>query len=61
LPGGLICWGVDVISGGGYHLVPEQVHVTLKPLTEESEQVVEHPKDLSVTKLRQPIIEAELN
>jgi hypothetical protein len=61
LPGGFICWGVDVISGGGYHLVPEQVHVTLKPLTEESEQVVEHSKDLSVTKLLQPITEEELN
>ena len=61
LPGGLICWGVDVISGGGYHLVPEQVHVTLKPLAEESERVVEYSKGHSVTRLPQPITEEALN
>jgi hypothetical protein len=31
LPGGLVCWGIDVASGGAYRLVPEHVDVTLKP------------------------------
>jgi hypothetical protein len=31
LPGGLICWGIDVVSGGGYRLVPNRVDVRLKP------------------------------
>ncbi len=31
LPGGLVCWGIDVVSGGGYRLVPDHPDVTLKP------------------------------
>ena len=39
LPGGLICWGVDVVSGGGYHLLPEHVDVALKPLVEDTSSI----------------------
>ena len=35
LPGGLICWGIDVVSGGGYRLVPDHLDVTLKPTGEQ--------------------------
>lgn len=31
LPGGLVCWGVDLASGAAYHLVPDSVELTLKP------------------------------
>jgi hypothetical protein len=31
LPGGLVCWGVDLASGAAYHLVPGSVDLTLKP------------------------------
>lgn len=31
LAGGLIGWGVDAASGGQYRLVPESVHVSLRP------------------------------
>jgi len=34
LLGGLIGWGVDAASGGQYRLVPESVHVALRPVTE---------------------------
>lgn len=61
LPGGLIYWGVDVISGGGYHLVPEHVEVTLKPLAGETSPVAESPAKLSVTQRLRPIPEEELN
>ena len=61
LPGGLVCWGVDVISGGGYHLVPEGVAITLKPSTEGSERVAQGLKGTSVTKLPQSISEETLN
>jgi hypothetical protein len=33
LLGGLIGWGVDAASGGQYRLVPESVHVALRPVT----------------------------
>jgi len=36
--GGLIGWGVDAVSGGQYRLVPEMVHVVLKPLEPGSEE-----------------------
>jgi len=32
LLGGLIGWGVDAASGGQYRLVPESVHITLRPI-----------------------------
>jgi hypothetical protein len=31
IAGGLIGWGVDAASGGQYRLVPDSVHVTLRP------------------------------
>jgi hypothetical protein len=31
IAGGLIGWGVDAASGGQYRLVPDTVHVTLRP------------------------------
>ncbi len=34
LPGGLVCWAIDVASGGGYRLAPDRVNVMLKPLEE---------------------------
>ncbi len=35
LPGGLVCWGIDVASGGAYKLVPEHIDIELKPAGEE--------------------------
>ena len=35
LPGGLVCWGIDLASGAAYHLHPERVDVSLKPSTNE--------------------------
>jgi len=35
LPGGLVCWGIDIVSGGGYRLAPDRVDVTLRPIEEE--------------------------
>jgi len=35
LPGGLICWGIDLASGAAFHLRPERVDVSLKPSTNE--------------------------
>ena len=32
LPGGLVCFGIDVVSGAGYQLTPERVDVNLKPV-----------------------------
>lgn len=32
LAGGLIGWGIDAASGGQYRLVPEAVHITLRPI-----------------------------
>ena len=61
LPGGLIFWGVDVVSGGGYHLVPEQVHIALKPQTEGPERVVKQSMADSVIELSQPGSEEGLN
>jgi hypothetical protein len=40
LAGGLVCWGIDIASGGGYRLVPDQVDVELKPV-EENEKHTE--------------------
>jgi hypothetical protein len=37
LAGGLIGWGVDAASGGQYRLVPENVDLRLRPLTEAPE------------------------
>lgn len=34
LPGGFVCWGIDVASGAGYRLVPDRVDVELKPVDE---------------------------
>ena len=34
LPGGFVCWGIDIVSGAGYHLVPDRVDVKLKPVEE---------------------------
>ena len=34
LLGGLIGWGIDAGTGGQYKLLPETVHVVLKPMTE---------------------------
>lgn len=36
IAGGLIGWGVDALSGAQYRLVPETVHVELKPLDPNS-------------------------
>jgi hypothetical protein len=35
LPGGLVCWGIDVVSGGGYRLASDRVDVKLRPIEEE--------------------------
>ena len=35
LPGGLVCWGIDIVSGGGYRLAPDRVDVKLRPVEEE--------------------------
>jgi len=35
LPGGLVCWGIDLASGAAYHLHPERVDVSLKPSANE--------------------------
>jgi len=35
LPGGLVCLGIDVVSGAGYRLTPERVDVNLKPVEED--------------------------
>ena len=35
LPGGLVCWGIDLASGAAYHLRPERVDVSLKPSANE--------------------------
>ena len=32
LPGGLVYWGIDMVCGAGYRLVPERVEVDLKPV-----------------------------
>ena len=32
LPGGLVCWGIDIFSGAAWRLVPERVDVDLMPL-----------------------------
>jgi len=32
LPGGLVCWGIDLASGGAYRLVPDHVDVELTPI-----------------------------
>ncbi len=61
LPGGLICWGVDVVSGGGYNLVPAQVAVTLQPVAGETAQAAGTSRGLSVTKRSGPIFAEELN
>ena len=61
LPGGLICWGVDVVSGGGYNLVPAQVAVTLKPLASETAQVAGRSMKFSPAKRSEPIFEEQLN
>jgi hypothetical protein len=61
LPGGLICWSFDVVSGGGYHLVPEHVDLTLKLRAEAPEQAVQRPTGATLTRLSQPISEETLN
>jgi PEGA domain-containing protein len=61
LPGGLICWGVDLVSGGGYHLVPERVALTLKPLAEKSSLVTATATKFSVSKSFTPNLEEEPN
>ena len=35
LPGGLVCWGIDIVSGGGYRLAPDRVNVDLRPIEED--------------------------
>ena len=47
LAGGLIGWGVDALTGAQYKLVPETVHVELKPLT--AEMVKQKPELLELT------------
>jgi len=47
LPGGFVCWGIDVVSGAGYHLVPDHVDVKLKPL-EEGRIVTSLPGDVGL-------------
>jgi hypothetical protein len=32
LPGGFVFWGIDIVSGAGYRLVPDRVDVKLKPV-----------------------------
>jgi hypothetical protein len=48
---------LDVISGGGYRLVPERVDVTLKRLEEEPRPLVENATEFSVAKQSKPIVE----
>jgi hypothetical protein len=36
LPGGLICWAIDVASGGAYHLNPSSVDINLRSNAEEN-------------------------
>ncbi len=38
LPGALVCFAVDVVSGAGYRLVPGHVDVTLEPKSAEPEE-----------------------
>lgn len=47
LLGGLIGWGVDAASGGQYRLVPESIHVTLRPVT--SATIQEKPAVVATT------------
>ncbi len=36
MPGGLLCWGIDHLSGGASRLVPEQVNIALSKRTPAS-------------------------
>lgn len=40
LPGGLICYGIDLASGAAYRLSPERVDVNLKPDTDDKKPSV---------------------
>lgn len=31
LPGGIVCWSIDLASGGGYQLLPERIDIKLNP------------------------------
>ena len=54
--GGVIGWGVDATSGAQYRLIPETVHVVLKPLTQEAtpalrpKQILEELEELEQLK-----------
>jgi len=37
LPGGLVCWGIDLASGAAFRLSPERVDVNLQPETDDKE------------------------
>ena len=37
LPGGLVCWGIDLASGAAYRLSPDRVDVNLQPETDDKE------------------------
>jgi len=37
LPGGLVCWGIDLASGAAYRLSPDRVDVNLQPDAEGKE------------------------
>jgi hypothetical protein len=58
LTGGVVCWALDVVSGGGYRLVPEHVDVALKPLEEEARPLVEDAAEFSVVKQLDAILES---
>ena len=42
LPGGFVFWGIDIVSGAGYRLVPDRIDVKLKPV-EGGETIMPFP------------------
>jgi hypothetical protein len=42
LPGGFVLWGIDIVSGAGYRLVPDRIDVKLKPV-EGGETIMPFP------------------
>jgi len=62
LCGGLIGWGVDAISGGQWRLIPENLHVSLRPEApmQIAQNQVQPPLALpTVTKEESTIVENE--
>ena len=45
MPGGLICWAIDHVSGAEDRLVPERVNIDLKPASPRAQSSVEETGD----------------